>query len=117
MSKKTVGVLGERKSVDYLKSKKYKILITNYRCKYGEIDIIAQKDSILIFIEVKTRNSLSFGRGMETVNYKKQQRIRKTALYFLQETKIPFKGLRFDVIDILNQGTKSSDIIHIKNAF
>lgn len=113
-----LGDFGEKQAARYLKSKNYRILYKNYRCRYGEIDIIAKdREDTLIFIEVKTRSSERYGRGMESVTSKKQQRLKKTGLYFLQKNKIFFTGLRFDVIDILVKQNEFPEIIHIKNAF
>lgn len=112
-----LGRYGEKIAGEYLKSKKYRIIQKNYRCSYGEIDIIAKDKKTLIFVEVKTRSSKRFGLGMEAINFKKQQKLRKTALYFLQNDKVFFDGLRFDVIDILIKGNGPPEICHIKNAF
>lgn len=113
-----LGNFGEKQAARYLKSKNYRILHQNYRCRYGEIDIIAKdKKNTLVFIEVKTRSSERYGRGMESVTLQKQQKLKKTSLYFLQKSKIFFKGLRFDVIDILVKQGESPEILHIKNAF
>lgn len=113
-----LGNFGEKQAARYLRTRNYKILQQNYRCRYGEIDIIAKDtENTLVFIEVKTRSSEKYGRGMESVTSKKQQRLKKTSLYFLQKNKIFFEGLRFDVIDILKKQGKPPKILHIKNAF
>ncbi|HHY03912.1 MAG TPA: YraN family protein [Thermoanaerobacterales bacterium] len=116
MDRKQLGKLGEQKAVDFFKKNRYSILFVNYRCRFGEIDIIAKKEGTIVFVEVKTRRSDSFGMGMEAVNYPKQQKIRKTALNFLNENKIRFENLRFDVIDIFFDG-RSFKLNHIKNSF
>lgn len=69
MDKILSGKDGEEKACNYVKSKKYKILERNYRCLYGEIDIIAKDSNTLVIIEVKYRKSAKFGRGYEAVNY------------------------------------------------
>ena len=72
--KKFLGRAGEVKAVDFLKKKGFKILKTNYKTALGEIDIIAEDDGVVVFIEVKTRTDDSFGVPSEAVNYKKQQK-------------------------------------------
>lgn len=108
------GRSGEALAISYLKKKGYKILEKNYRTKFGEIDIIASKDDMVVFIEVKTRNTDNYGAPEESVTREKQERIKKAALYYLKNLKnIP--ALRFDVISIeLKQEPR---IEHIEYAF
>ncbi len=105
------GKDGEEKACNYLKSKKYKILEKNYRCLYGEIDIIAKYNNTLVIIEVKYRKSAKFGKGYEAVNYTKQQKIIKTLQYYINEKNVKMP-VRFDVISI-----DDNEITHIENAF
>ena len=111
MDKILSGKDGEEKACNYLKSKKYKILEKNYRCLYGEIDIIAEYNSTLVIIEVKYRKSAKFGKGYEAVNYTKQQKIIKTLQYYINEKNVKMP-VRFDVISI-----DDNEITHIENAF
>ncbi len=111
MDKILSGKDGEEKACNYLKSKKYKILEKNYRCLYGEIDIIAKYNNTLVIIEVKYRKSAKFGKGYEAVNYTKQQKIIKTLQYYINEKNVKMP-VRFDVISIDN-----NEITHIENAF
>lgn len=106
-----LGISGEKKAEDYLKSNGYNIVMKNYKCKVGEIDLIAEKDGKLIFIEVKTRSNERFGRGFEAVTNKKIDKIRKVATVYLLQKKLQ-KEIRFDVISI--DGT---EITHIEGAF
>ena len=112
MEHKLYGNAGEATAFYYLKENGYKIIKTNFVCKIGEIDIIAEKDNMLCFIEVKARNTAKFGLPREAVTYAKQRKIKMIASYFLQKTKMFDKICRFDVIEIL--GDK---IEHIQNAF
>lgn len=97
----------------YLKSRFYQILEKNFRCKCGEIDIIAKKGEYYVFIEVKYRTTAESGLPAEAVTKPKQQHIKKTAAYYLMQNDLYDKvSCRFDVIDIL--GTK---LTHYKNAF
>lgn len=110
--KNIIGVQGEILATEFLKKKKYKIITTNYKNKIGEIDIIAKHKQTLVFVEVKRRSSTQFGLPREAVTAYKQNKIRKVALSYLQETKQTEHLVRFDVIDILNE-----QITHIENAF
>lgn len=112
MNNKQLGELGENTAAEILASSGYKILERNYRCKWGEIDIIASKNSNISFIEVKTRRNYNYGRPCEAVNAKKQQHIRNAALCYLGETEnrgVIYKQISFDVVEIV--------IEHIKDAF
>ncbi len=88
------------------------ILERNYRCKVGEIDIIARDDKTMCFVEVKFRNSLKSGFPAEAVGVRKQQRILRTAQWYMKEHHLWGGSYRFDVVSVLN-----GDITHIKNAF
>lgn len=110
-----IGSIGEELAVNYLKCKGYNILQRNYKTVYGEADIIAKDKETLVFIEVKTRSNLSFGYPFESVNLKKQERLRKIALYYLKNVNIQ-SLIRFDVISI-NTENGLNKIEHIKDAF
>lgn len=112
MSNVSKGKSGEDMAVKYLKRHFYKILACNYRCKMGEIDIIAQKGSYIVFVEVKYRKDTEKGLPYEAVNYRKQQHIKNTALFYLMENDLGEPNCRFDVIDILDK-----KITHYENAF
>lgn len=100
--KRIIGDRGESEAVRYLVSKDYKIIKRNYSCKFGEIDIIAQKNNDLIFVEVKTRKSNYFGEPQEAVDYKKLERINMAIDCFLSNYKIGDDyNLRIDVIEIV----------------
>lgn len=115
MSRK-LGEAGEILANSYLQKKGYKILAQNYRWARGEIDLIAEKDDLLIFVEVKTASSQRFGAPETWVNQKKQRQIGMVAEKYLQEHEIEDVDCRFDVIAIeMRQNTHS--IKHIENAF
>lgn len=105
-----IGRDGEQKAVEFLEQNSYKIIKTNYKTRFGEIDIIAHDDKFLVFVEVKKRKSKKFGNPCEYVTFSKQQKIIKTASIFLSENNINLQP-RFDIIEI------SNDINHIINAF
>jgi len=112
----TTGAQGEEIAVRYLRRKKYDIVQRNFRCCYGEIDIIARKKKVLVFVEVKTRRNFAFGSPLEAVSIKKQRAISSVAQAYLQQEKLNGCAARFDVIAVLlNNG--GSEIEHIENAF
>ncbi|HAJ94839.1 MAG TPA: YraN family protein, partial [Actinobacteria bacterium] len=101
-SNKKIGALGEAAAGKYIEGKSYQILLRNYSVPMGEIDLIAKKDNIIVFIEVKTRTNQRYGNPEESINIARVGRIRKVAQYFLKG----FKGsgdydIRFDIISIL----------------
>ena len=99
--KKTLGRLGEEMAAVMLEEKGYEILTRNYRCRGGEIDIIALKNHIIVFVEVKTRSFSGFGEPAEAVTWSKQQKIRHTALHFLNEYTECFHGVEFQVVEVV----------------
>lgn len=112
MKNKVEGNIGEVLSVNFLKKQGYKILSINFKTKFGEIDIIAQDKDTIVFVEVKRRETLKFGRPIEAIDYRKELKIKRVAEYYLNKTKIYEVNVRFDVIEILGK-----EISHIKNAF
>ena len=115
-SNQEIGKQGEIIAVKYLKKNRYKILHTNYRCKIGEIDIVAQNKENIIFIEVKTRRDNEYGYPSESVTYHKQRKISKVALHYLQKYDLFKYNVRFDVIEVWNEFLKP-ETNHILNAF
>lgn len=80
-----IGRWGEKIAADYLVNKGYKLLATNVRTPYGEIDLICQREGQIVFVEVKTRTSHTFGYPEESVNQRKQAHMLASAEYYLQE--------------------------------
>ena len=104
MNTKTLGKYGEIKAQQYLKKNKYKILETNFNCKLGEIDIIAlDKNKEIVFIEVKTRNSILYGYPAEAITNKKLKHIYYTAQYYLHIRNLENSPVRIDVIEVYLQ--------------
>ena len=114
-----VGAWGESLAAAYLQKKKYKIVASGYRCRYGEIDLIAANKKYLVFVEVKLRKSSNFADAKDFVDYHKQNRLRTTAELYLSQN--PTELLtRFDVIEIYApQGieTLKPEIHHLEDAF
>ena len=95
MDKRSLGSWGEEQAAKYLKLRAYKILDMNYRCRMGEIDVIARRGKYIVFVEFKLRKSDDFAAAREFVNYSKQQKIITTAQLYLQEHEIDLQQ-RFD---------------------
>ena len=117
-SPQTTGQWGETQALHHLAEHGYRIVATNYRTRYGEIDIIAQDGETLVFIEVKCRSHHGFGSALEAVDFRKQQRICRVAIEYLQSHRGGEGGARFDVIAVHRQSGKGPAVIeHIENAF
>ncbi len=101
MYNQNLGKLGEKKAQDYYIQNGYSILHKNYRTPFGEFDLIVNKNQETVFVEVKTRTSLAFGRPEEAVNKDKLRKIRKGIEYFLLQNKNKVKDYRFDVVSII----------------
>ena len=112
MNRRSIGAQGEADAKAFLVQKGAKILEANYRRPTGEIDIIARQGRTLLFVEVKRRSSLRYGRPSEAVDRQKQAHILRTAQLYLQEKGVVDTPVRFDVIEVL-----PGQIRHIENAF
>ena len=118
MKKNDVGKLGEKLAAGALKKNGYRIIETNYRCPYGEIDIVARKKDCLVFIEVRSKSSLSFGLPEESVTAAKKQKLISTAFEYIAnhdnlppDWRIDFVAVEFD-----EAGKKARRIEIIENA-
>jgi len=115
--KRTLGERGEAIAAAYLRGQKFTIVERNFRCKGGEIDIIARDGKTYVFVEVKTRRTLSFGPPQLALTPFKQRQISKAALTWLAKKKLFGACARFDVIAILAPDHQVPQIDHIRNAF
>lgn len=113
VNNRETGSCKEQYAADYLRKKGYDIYTMNFRCKIGEIDIIAKDAEYLVFCEVKYRTTVNYGYPEEAVNYRKQNRIRQVSRYYMLTNNIDINTpVRYDVIAILGKELK-----HIRNAF
>lgn len=115
MSKTSAGKIGEEIAAKFLSENGYKIIEKNFHSRFGEIDLIAIKDSYLVYIEVKTRWSHRFGLPEEAVNYWKLSSIEKTADYFRSTRKNLPALERIDVVAIELEGEKVKRIEILEN--
>jgi len=114
--RKELGKQGEDIAARYLKNLGYRILSRNFRSRYGEVDIICIYKQVIVFVEVKTRTSTSYGSPEESITKVKKEHIRKVALIYLETYPQPFREIRFDVIGILMEDNKPR-INHLIAAF
>ena len=110
------GRRGEDLAVVFLLGKGYRILARNWRTKMGEIDIVAERNKVIVFCEVKTRTSKRCGGGAEAVHRQKQLKIIQVALLYLQKMEKMNAKCRFDVLEV-NFEFDREIIRHIENAF
>ena len=112
---KLIGREGEAEAARYLERKGYKIIGLNYSCRYGEIDVIAEKDGCAAIVEVKLRESADFAEAREFVTRSKQAKLRRAALHWLMTSGTELQP-RFYVVEIYTGG-REHIINHIENAF
>ena len=116
MGARETGNLGESLVADYLLRRRYTLVGSQYRCRFGEIDLIARKGELLCFVEVKTRSSAAVALPREAVDRRKQERLRSAAGFYLAE-----KGLdcpvRFDVAEVYLTAGAGPRIEYLENAF
>jgi len=118
MNNRQIGTLGEEIAVSDLQLKGMKILERNFRCRFGEIDIIAQMHDVVIFVEVKTRRSRKCGLPEESVDYRKQRRLRLLAGYYLAKHNSLPNVYRFDVYAInLDRENRLVSVRVLENCF
>ncbi len=117
MNRKTTGSLGEKLAKQLLKKKGYRILEQNYKCKHGEIDIIAEKKGYLVFIEVRTKRTKEFGTPEESMTPAKKQKLINLAYSYINaHEKLP-SSWRIDFVGVeLDQQDKATRLEIIENA-
>lgn len=116
---RTLGQWGEEQAAQWLRQRGWRILAKNFRCRMGEIDLVAENGTYLAFVEVKLRKDDRFGSACEAVTPAKQRRLRIAAEYYLMGHPTELQP-RFDVAEVYAaQGihTKQPDIYYIENAF
>lgn len=116
MNKTEIGNLGESIVCDYLIDRGLHIMERNYRCKLGEVDIIAAEGDTICFVEVKLRKSQAYGRPFEAVNRSKQNKIIRTALQYIVNNRKSDYMCRFDIAEVNNINGKY-EVNYIENAF
>lgn len=111
-----LGRAGEAAAAFHLESGGMTIVARNYRCRIGEIDLVALDGNVLVIVEVKTRAGMGFGRPSEAVTPAKQGRLRRLASAYLAERRPPQRDVRFDVVEVVGR-PGSFRIEHLRDAF
>lgn len=115
---KEIGTHGESIAKNFLLTNGYKILDMNFRNKYGEIDIICKLNNLIIFCEIKSRYTNSFGSPIESITYYKQKQIIKLSQIYIIKNKFLDYNVRYDIIEIIfNNINASYTLNHVKDAF
>lgn len=113
-----LGKLGEEYAFEQLKKMGYRILCQNYRSPAGELDIVAEQDGSLVFIEVRTKTSHRFGTPAESITRKKQEKLRQMARIYISSNRLFGKPCRFDVVCVeVDRAGKCERLEVIKQAF
>lgn len=116
MSNQILGQLGEDIAEKYFQQRGYVILGRNFQCKWGEIDLIVVKNQCIVFVEVKTRTDLRFGRPEEAVKYHKRKALSRAIYIYLQQTQANYFKFQLDLLAILlNLKKHRAQIRHIPN--
>ncbi|WP_109529633.1 MULTISPECIES: YraN family protein [Nocardia] len=115
--KQMLGAQGEELAARFLEAAGMRIIERNWRCRYGELDLIARDREVTAFVEVKTRTGLGYGTPAESVTFTKQQRIRRLALTWLVEQEGPWRHIRFDVVGVLLRRGYRPVIEHLEGVF
>jgi putative endonuclease len=111
-----IGKFGQDLSAEFLQKRGYKIIGQNFFTRLGELDLIAEKDKQIIFIEVKTRLGHNFGLPEEALNSDKAKKIREAALEYLVQKNINNENYRYDLVAVeINEAEKKAQIRHYKN--
>jgi len=117
MKRRELGAIGEKLAKNFLKKKGYRILETNFRCREGEIDIVAQQTDYLVFVEVRTKTGSSFGSPEESVTFAKKEKLIASALVYLDSHRNRPSLWRIDFVAVeLDQKGKATRIEIIENA-
>ena len=117
MKRRETGILGERLACDFLGKNGYRIIERNFRCPGGEVDIVAQRQDTLVFVEVRTKRSQRFGSPEESITSAKMEKLRAVAAYYWQSRPNLPEAWRIDVVAIeMNGRGRVSRIELIENA-
>jgi putative endonuclease len=107
-----IGATAEDRAADALYRRGYRIVERNYRCRVGELDIIARDGPTLVFVEVRSRRTGEHGSALDAVGWRKQQKVSRVAALYIAARRPAFESARFDVVAITG-----SDVVVIKDAW
>jgi putative endonuclease len=113
-----LGRWGEDLAVQHLQGAGYEVLARNWRCREGELDIVARQGDALVFVEVKTRSGTAFGEPAEAVHPRKARRLHVLAARWLTQCRPPgWHDLRFDVVSVVRHPGRAPEVRHLQGAF
>lgn len=119
MNSRDMGLFGEAETAKYLRQKGYTLLAHSWRCRFGEVDLIARTGDTLCFVEVKLRSSAAHGLPREFVDGRKQEKLRRTAACYLAEKELDCP-VRFDVAEVYAEQKETPRLAafrYLENAF
>lgn len=117
MNNKEMGIAGEKMALQYLLNKGYILLYQNYRAGRAEIDLVMKRENIIVFVEVKTRNTHFFGNPEASVNFKKMNHLQAVAAYYLASNPAFSRmDIQFDIVSIVLNKLQT-EIVHLEDAF
>nr|WP_144933203.1 YraN family protein [Aneurinibacillus sp. XH2] len=118
-SRKELGRRGERQAEAFLTMQNYRIVHRNWKCRTGELDIVAWDGTVLVFVEVRTRRMTgTFGSPQESVNARKQKQVRDTAQVYLHIHQLNEASVRFDVVSVyMDLQGRTKRLEHLRGAF
>lgn len=116
VDRKAFGAEAEQAAVRHLEALGYQVRARNFLCRYGELDIVVERDEVIAFVEVRMRSHAAWGDPALTVSGKKQRRVVKAALHYLFEHDVRDRMIRFDVVTVVGRGEKAH-VEHLPNAF
>lgn len=116
--RKEIGRRGEDIAAQYLAAKGWELVARNWSTQLGELDIVANDGLQIIIVEVRTTTSHQYGLGFQSVQYRKQQQVRKLAQQFIQNQRLEHLPIRFDVVSVLlSKDRRFVDLSHLEGAF
>jgi putative endonuclease len=115
-SRASLGRAGEDATAAVYEGRGFRIVARNWRCRLGELDLIVERDGLVVFCEVKARSGSRFGGGYEAVNALKQRKLRQLAEIFIATARLPHESLRFDVASVL-VGARDASVELFEDAF
>jgi putative endonuclease len=115
-NRKQFGQEAEDATVQFLRNSGYDIRARNFRCPYGEVDVVAEKEGTVCFVEVRMRSTAAWGDPSHTVSHSKQRKVVKAALRYLFQHDLSDRMIRFDVVSVVGRGARAQ-VEHIPNAF
>ena len=116
--RQALGRYGEQLAVEHLQGAGLQVLARNWRCREGELDVVARDGTTVVFVEVKTRSGTGFGEPAEAVTLRKARRLRLLACRWLEQHRPPGAGdLRFDVVAVTRRRGCAPELVHLRGAF